>query len=151
MQHSLYPPDWKQRARACLERAGYRCEVCGVRHRTLAFKRVQGRLQPYIRYLHACHINHDPHNPHAQLKALCPSCHMKHDRRSPQTRQPRRHGYSVITVDRLLAEVRSGGLTIEHTAGGSCTWHIAGLCGSGVDPLDALTQALHCLLMEVSS
>src|SRR5215475_2573203 len=30
MQHHRYPTDWRSRAQACLERASYRCEGCGI-------------------------------------------------------------------------------------------------------------------------
>src|SRR5437016_4823601 len=84
MQNDIYPSDWKFRAQACLARAGYRCEDCGIPHGVLSVgKRSR---QPYIVYLHAAHVNHDPENSQAELRGLCPSCHMKHDRRTERTR-----------------------------------------------------------------
>ena len=89
MQLCLYPDRWKDRSRACLERAGYRCEGmregerCPVRQGWVQFTR---RGQPYYVHLHAAHIHHDPHNPHAELRALCPSCHMRHDRHTERRR-----------------------------------------------------------------
>src|SRR5690348_14895592 len=83
MQHHLYPADWRNRAQACLERAGYRCEDCGMRHGSLRVGKHRYNL--YFVQLHAAHVNHDPGNPQAELRALCPTCHMKYDRRTEST------------------------------------------------------------------
>src|SRR5258706_10671765 len=60
MQHHLYPADWRSRARACLEQAGYRCENCGIRQGSLRVGKHHYNL--YVVHLHAAHVNHDPHN-----------------------------------------------------------------------------------------
>jgi hypothetical protein len=146
MQHDLYPLDWKARAAACLARAGYRCEHCGIPHGVL---RVGKRSKsPYVVYLHAAHINHDPENPQAKLRALCPACHMKHDRRTERTEPTsRRQGYQVVSTSRLLLEMHSAGLRIcqedDHFY-----WQIGDLSGMAYDLLDAIGSALHCLCME---
>jgi hypothetical protein len=146
MQQSLYPPDWKQRAQACLERAGYRCEGCGIPQGVLRVgKRSQ---QPYIVYLHAAHIHHDPHDPCAELRALCPSCHLKHDRHTERTRPAaHRQGYQVVSTTRLLVEMRSAGLRITQE-GDRFYWQVGDLSGLANDLLDAIGSALHCLRME---
>jgi hypothetical protein len=146
MQNDIYPSDWKFRAQACLARAGYRCEDCGIPHGVLSVgKRSR---QPYIVYLHAAHVNHDPENSQAELRALCPSCHMKHDRRTERTRaSARRQGYQVISTTRLLLEARGAGLHIRHQGDGY-TWQIGDLSGIATDVLDAVGSALHCLGME---
>jgi hypothetical protein len=146
MQQDLYPLDWKARAAACLARAGYRCEHCGVAHGVL---RVGKRSKsPYVVYLHAAHINHDPENPLATLKALCPACHMKHDRRTERKETtPHRQGYQVVSTSRLLLEMHSAGLRISQE--GECySWHVGDLSGLANDLLDAIGSALHCLCME---
>jgi DNA-binding transcriptional LysR family regulator len=151
MQHHLYPADWRSRAQACLERAGYRCQDCGMRHGTMRVGRHRYNL--YIVHLHAAHVNHDPYNPQAELRALCPACHMRYDRRNEQAvlghHLPRRRGYQPITLERVLSAARSGGLAIIPVNGGaSYCWSIGDLAGSAPDVLEAIGQALHCLCME---
>ena len=146
MQQALYPADWKLRAAACLSRAGYRCEECGLPHGVL---RVGKRSKsPYVVYLHAAHVNHDPENQEAELRALCPSCHLRHDWRTE--RKPvrgRKQGYHVVSMTRLIIEVRSAGLHITQE-GERYTWQVGGFTGIATDVPDAIASALHCLAME---
>ena len=146
MQQDLYPLDWKTRAAACLARAGYRCEHCGIAHGVL---RVGKRSKsPYVVYLHAAHVNHDPENSQATLKALCPACHMKHDRHTERKETtPHRQGYQVVSTSRLLLEMHSAGLRIAQE-GDHFSWHVGDLSGQATDLLDAIGSALHCLCME---
>lgn len=149
MQESLYPPDWKSRARACLERAHYRCEVCRISHGTLRISKREHNL--YFVHLHAAHVNHDPHNPQAELRALCPSCHLKHDRQAERllarATTSHRRGYQVVGVAHLIATVRSAGLFIipedDHYR-----WQLGDMMGVVADPLEAIGSALHWLMME---
>ena len=148
MQHHLYPADWRMRAQACLERAGYRCEHCGIRHGTMRVGKRHYNL--YFIHLHAAHINHDPQNPHAELRALCPACHMKYDRHTEQpVVLPRRRGYQPLTLERVLRAARGAGLSMtpdESETG--YRWSFGSLSGSAVDVLDAISQALHGARME---
>jgi hypothetical protein len=146
MQNTLYPTDWKRRAQACLERAGYRCEDCGIAHGVLWMgKRSKSA---FVVYLHAAHVNHDPHNPQAELRALCPSCHLKYDRRTERQRTgARRQGYQVVSTTRLLMEMQSAGLRISQE-GDRFSWQVGDLSGLANDLLDAIGSALHCLVME---
>jgi hypothetical protein len=146
IQQDLYPLDWKIRAAACLARASYRCEHCGIAHGVL---RVGKRSKsPYVVYLHAAHINHDPENPQAELRALCPACHMKHDRRTARKGPTaRRQGYQVVSTSRLLLEMGSAGLRISQK-GDFYSWQVGDLSGLANDLLDAIGSALHCLCME---
>jgi DNA-binding transcriptional LysR family regulator len=151
MQHQLYPADWRSRSQACLERAGYRCEDCGIRHGTMRVGKHRYNL--YFVHLHAAHVNHDPQNPQAELRALCPACHMHYDRRTEHREQgchfSRRRGYQPITLERLLGAVRSGGLAIiPDDSGTNYRWSIGELAGTAPDVLEAIGQALHCLCME---
>jgi len=75
----LYPKNWEELARACKEAASWKCEQCQMPHLSLATSTRTGN--PYIVYLHACHVNHDPRNPEPALKCLCPACHSRHDYR----------------------------------------------------------------------
>lgn len=74
LQH--YPPHWEALALACKERAGWRCEECGVEQFTQLVSR---RGKPYIIYLHAAHVHHDKDNPNPELRALCVACHARYD------------------------------------------------------------------------
>jgi hypothetical protein len=151
MQSDLYPLGWKQRARECLERAGYRCEQCGIPHGTMRVGKHRHNL--YFIYLHAAHINHDIENPQAELRALCPACHMRHDWQSQRhvrnKRRSGRPGYQVISAACLVAELRAAGLYISQE-GDHYRWQTAGISGCASSVLDALGCALHCLVMEVT-
>jgi|SRR5579875_2289068 hypothetical protein len=74
---SLYPANWYALAQACKERAGWRCEFCGVPQGAQAISRRTGVVYPV--YLAAAHVDHDPWNPMPRLVALCPSCHGRYD------------------------------------------------------------------------
>ncbi len=146
MQHHLYPDNWKQRSQACLERAGYRCEHCGMPHGTMRVGKHRHNL--YFVHLHAAHINHDPHNSQAKLRALCPTCHMRHDRKTERKQvAARRQGYQVVSLTRLIAHARSAGLFIMQEESGF-TWSIGDLSGAASDVLEAIGSALHGLTME---
>ncbi len=146
MQYHLYPDNWKQRSQTCLERAGYRCEHCGMAHGSMRVGKHRHNL--YFVHLHAAHINHDPHNPQGELRALCPACHMRHDRKTEQKRvAPHRQGYQVVSLNRLVARARSAGLHIIQEENG-CAWQIGDLSGMASDVLDAIGCALHCFIME---
>ena len=73
----LYPADWEQMAWQCKERAGWRCEDCGVAHGTRLISERTGVVTTV--YLAAAHLDHDPWNPDARLAALCPACHARYD------------------------------------------------------------------------
>jgi YgiT-type zinc finger domain-containing protein len=70
-----YPKDWKQRATACKQHAGWVCEACGEAQFTLKVSKRTGQVYPM--YLHAVHIGRYTANP--KLQALCPRCHGKRD------------------------------------------------------------------------
>jgi hypothetical protein len=73
----LYPDNWEELAWACKERAGWRCEHCGIEHLAQAVNERTGVIS--IVYLVAAHLDHDPWNPYPRLAALCPSCHGRYD------------------------------------------------------------------------
>lgn len=64
-------------ARACKERAGWRCESCGIAHGTEVVSRRTGEVRPVV--LAAAHVDHDFWNLHPRLRALCPRCHARYD------------------------------------------------------------------------
>ncbi len=62
---SNYPPDWHLRSLQCRERANWQCEKC----------RIDLRLRPQRRFLHAHHIRGTGYNNPEDLIALCIRCH----------------------------------------------------------------------------
>ncbi len=74
---SLYPANWDEVARACKERAGWCCELCGIAQGTQVVSERTGVV--YEVKLAAAHLDHDPWNADARLAALCPSCHARYD------------------------------------------------------------------------
>ncbi len=78
MKHRwLYPDNWDELAWECKERAGWRCEHCGIAHGAEAVSERTGVV--YRVWLAAAHLDHDPWNPHPRLAALCPACHARYD------------------------------------------------------------------------
>jgi len=71
---SLYPKNWKQIRFEILERAMYKCEICGVKnyepHPITGSKVV----------LTIMHLNHNPKDSRrSNLKAGCQKCHLTYD------------------------------------------------------------------------
>lgn len=77
-----YPKDWKKKARACKEAAGWMCEECGVEQRTLRQSPWTGKVWPV--FLQAAHKDHDPANESPNLVAVCPRCHWHYYRKPGQ-------------------------------------------------------------------
>ena len=78
MKHRwLYPANWDELAWACKERAGWRCEGCGIAQGAEVVSERTGVV--YEVKLAAAHLDHDPWNADARLAALCPSCHARYD------------------------------------------------------------------------
>lgn len=75
-KRNLYPENWEAMSHACKERAGWKCEHCGVAEGEM---RLSQTGNPYTVHLVAAHVNHDPENPDAVLIALCNACHFKYD------------------------------------------------------------------------
>lgn len=74
----LYPSNWQDLARACKERANWKCEQCGMAHGSELVGRKRGNR--YKVRLTAAHLDHDPENPEPRLIALCEACHLRYDR-----------------------------------------------------------------------
>jgi 5-methylcytosine-specific restriction endonuclease McrA len=90
----LYPPNWREIRAAILERAGHRCERCGVPNRVWRNPRTDAwthdaelaetwlldgdRVARIV--LTVAHLDHAPeHNDPANLRALCQRCHLAYD------------------------------------------------------------------------
>lgn len=71
---ALYPADWKQISeRIRFERAGNRCESCGIENYT-----INERGSKVV--LTVAHLNHDPADCRDEnLKAMCQKCHLSYD------------------------------------------------------------------------
>src|ERR1051326_6646849 len=84
MNREVYPPNWREIRDACIERAGYRCELCGIPQGWLTFSK-QGK--PYLIYLSAARrYPYYTARPAAELIALCQACHRRYDRPSSPRR-----------------------------------------------------------------
>lgn len=100
---ALYPADWPAIARACKERAGWRCEHCGVAHGAIGYRladgafvrlggswleaeraaedaRAEGRrvIRIVLTCAHLVDMNPAACEP-SNLAALCQRCHNHHD------------------------------------------------------------------------
>jgi 5-methylcytosine-specific restriction endonuclease McrA len=93
---SRYPKDWPARRKAVLERAGHKCEWCGVPNYGKSRKSGK-RVVLTIAHLHPpvedCRL--------ANLVSLCQACHLEHDQE--QHRRNRR----VNAARRLEQDQRS--------------------------------------------
>ena len=96
----LYPKNWKEIRQQILERAGHKCEFCGVENHVIGFRLPGGGfvkcandktvefLKKYpmgtklIRIvLTIAHLDHDPTNNNpSNLRALCQRCHLHYDK-----------------------------------------------------------------------
>jgi hypothetical protein len=92
-----YPQDWKTIRDRILERAGNRCEFCGLENGVIGRRRSDGSFERFggmeaevaslegVRLtrivLTIAHLDHTPeNNDDANLRALCQRCHLLHDR-----------------------------------------------------------------------
>ena len=102
MNQEVYPPNWRELRDACIERAGYRCEQCGIPQGWLTFSK-SGK--PYLIYLSAAHrYPHQTYRPDAELMALCQACHRRYDRPTA----PRRYYPPLLQVHVLVGTVLVG-------------------------------------------
>lgn len=73
-----YPKDWGEIRSAILERAGNRCEFCGVENHTMRLNPKTGKDVRII--LTIAHLNHTPEDCRPEnLRALCQKCHNTYD------------------------------------------------------------------------
>jgi hypothetical protein len=112
MERALYPPNWPELRRACLERAGYKCEICGAKQ---GARRKSRRTGDYYKvYLSAAHKNADVWNssPDVELLCACQRCHLIYDQRLHFARMTalrlRRMGRSSFHAPLGWAKVYSG-------------------------------------------
>lgn len=73
-----YPKNWKQIRAAILDRAGNRCEFCGVENHTCRLNPKTGQQARIV--LTIAHLDHTPeHCEPDNLRALCQRCHNAYD------------------------------------------------------------------------
>jgi hypothetical protein len=71
---ALYPPQWRANRRAKLAQANYRCEECGVRHRSVRQNAKTG--EDYSVYLSIAHKQqYETWKKDAETMVLCQRCH----------------------------------------------------------------------------
>lgn len=88
-----YPKDWPAISKRIRDRAGQRCEECGIDNHALGYRTPVGGFikahpedlvaqeRKYIKIvLTVAHMNHDPMDCRDEnLKALCQRCHLLYD------------------------------------------------------------------------
>jgi hypothetical protein len=104
MKRELYPANWPEISQRIRERAGNRCERCGVSNHAVGARDASGTWHdiseiermgtagvyntfgenppaPIKIILTVAHLDQDPsHNDDSNLAALCQRCHLNHDR-----------------------------------------------------------------------
>ena len=98
IDYRRYPPNWKAIRSTILERAGHRCERCGLPNYAIGYRNWAGVFVPtpgctpgqpvpqtkgakFFRIiLTVAHLDHDiANNQPSNLLALCQQCHLRHD------------------------------------------------------------------------
>ena len=73
-----YPKNWKQIRQHILERAGNKCEWCGVENHSMRYNPKTGKEVKIV--LTIAHLDHTPENcSDNNLRALCQRCHNAYD------------------------------------------------------------------------
>ena len=73
-----YPANWKAIRARIMERAGHKCELCGVQNYSLRRLNIRGSLTRIV--LTIAHLDHTPENcADDNLSALCQRCHLAYD------------------------------------------------------------------------
>lgn len=97
MIRKLYPANWDAIAKACKEKAGWKCEFCGIAHGETTTS-VKGKTYKVV--LTAAHIGENRHNKMdcSNLKALCQSCHLKEDLQDHVANRKRNRRYKKLQI-----------------------------------------------------
>lgn len=92
-----YPDNWKEIRKKILQRAGDKCEECGIENYSYGYRNPDGSFyklegmelevaslekEKFIQIiLTIAHLNHEPMDCRPEnLKALCQRCHLNYDR-----------------------------------------------------------------------
>jgi len=73
LDRARYPKDWSARAFETKEKAGWKCEECGMGHMA------DGTMGSCLTVHHP---DRDPENQEARTRALCARCHLKDEPRA---------------------------------------------------------------------
>lgn len=93
---SKYPSDWRARAMAIKEQAGWKCQACGQQCR-----RPSEPFDTHKRTLTVAHVEHGNHD--GELLALCAPCHLRRDvKHHARTRRNRGQMMMVDALKGLL-------------------------------------------------
>ena len=125
-----YPKDWPQIRQRILERAGHRCELCGVRNYVYRNRRTGEVTESEMQVetwqccdgdrvtkivLTIAHLDHTPENcADDNLKALCQRCHLDYDKTHHQhtaSNTRKRHKAAADLFDRPADRETEGGIS----------------------------------------
>lgn len=70
-----YGKDWRKRAQAAKEAAGWKCSECGAMHGSKRYS--HWVMHEVTVWLQAHHRDQDPENANAVLIVVCPRCHWR--------------------------------------------------------------------------
>lgn len=107
IDYSKYPPNWSEIRKRILERAGNKCECCGLENKSKvnSFKKNGVTVWEdltYAEWMHRdcpkhvtviltiAHLDHDEENHNVtddRLKAMCQLCHLRYDKEEKQRRR----------------------------------------------------------------
>lgn len=131
IDYKNYPKNWKTEIRpAIIERAGNRCEVCGVENHSYGFRMSDGTFEyaeDWVKvkergfgfYLTrgdgririvctVAHLDHDTqNNEHSNLKLMCQRCHLRYDAKlhCENARKTRKQNKMIATGQANLFEL----------------------------------------------
>lgn len=107
----LYPKNWKEIRASILERAGNKCEFCGVENHSMQDRYRQDyqggckELYQIKVVLTIAHLDNDPTNNNPDnLRALCQKCHLTYDAKM--------HAAHAAETRRLQREKEEGQLSL---------------------------------------
>ena len=108
-ESALYPPEWQAMRQQKLAEAGFRCQECGVKHRSRQHNR---RGEEYMVYLSIAHCKqYETWKKDAETMVLCQRCHRRYDRQF-RRKAGRRYltpvGYASVYVQQGAASVLVG-------------------------------------------
>ena len=105
---SRYPKNWKQIRAQILERAGNKCEFCGVENHSIVRRQCKSMQSDGMWYkdvkivLTIAHLDNIPeHCEPDNLRALCQKCHLSYDAKfhAENARKTRLKKQGQLTID----------------------------------------------------
>lgn len=118
INYKKYPPNWKELREQVLERAGHKCEFCGVENYALGYRDKESifhELTPMQAeaaaldgdktiqiVLTIAHLDHDETNHNVsidRLRALCQKCHLNYDVKEKQCRRKQKKALTDLFAE----------------------------------------------------